>query len=113
MTNNTTRILNSLYLHSPGLRLPNPDDGLDTFSSTGTVYEQLTMVNERVHSLTEYWVSSCTIVGRQYHTSCPVLQYNLCGSMLKMTEGHHARAMAEPNMNIERIAIIGEVKTPS
>lgn len=45
------------------------------------------MANERVHSLTEYWVSSCTIVGKQYHTSFPVLQYILCGSMLKKTEG--------------------------
>jgi hypothetical protein len=48
-------------------------DGLDTFSSIGTVHERLTVVNERVHSLTEYWVSSCTIVGKQYHTSYPVL----------------------------------------
>jgi len=32
--------------------------------------------------------------------------------MLKKTEGHHARAMAEPNMNIERIATIEEAKTP-
>lgn len=113
MTSNTTRTRNSFYLHSLRLCLPNPDDGMTLFSSIGTVHEQPTMANERVHSfdgilgfvLPHCWQSSIILL---------VLFYCIFHAevMLKKTERHHTRAMAEPNMNIERIAIIGEAKTP-